>query len=90
MVHRGEIVAEWYADGADAGSWAASWSVAKSFASALVWIAVDDGLIPGVDEPMTTWFPDWAGTDREGITSRRSASDSLALDTANGVSHTEG
>lgn len=70
VVHDGVIVAEWYADGAGEESWAASWSVAKSFTSALVGIAVDDGLIPSVDEPMTTWFPEWAGTDREAITLR--------------------
>ncbi|HEV7761839.1 MAG TPA: serine hydrolase [Acidimicrobiales bacterium] len=68
VVHRGEIVAEWYADGADQDSWAASWSMAKSFTSALVGIAIDDGLIEGVDEPMTTWYPDWADTDKADIT----------------------
>jgi CubicO group peptidase (beta-lactamase class C family) len=54
VVHDGVIVAEWYADGADEESWAASWSVAKSFTSALVGIAIEDELIPGVDEPLTT------------------------------------
>lgn len=60
VVHEGAIVAEWYAEGADADSWAASWSVAKSFTSALIGIAVEEGHIPSVDEPMTTWYPDWA------------------------------
>jgi CubicO group peptidase (beta-lactamase class C family) len=68
VVHQGEIVAEWYADDADQDSWAASWSMAKSFTSALIGIAIDDGLIDGVDEPMTTWYPDWAGTDKADIT----------------------
>jgi CubicO group peptidase (beta-lactamase class C family) len=70
VVHEGEIVGEWYAEGADAESWTASWSVAKSFASAAVGIAVDDGAIPGVDEPMATWFPEWDGTDKAAITLR--------------------
>jgi CubicO group peptidase (beta-lactamase class C family) len=68
VVHDGEIVAEWYADGADDESWAASWSVAKSFTSALIGIAIEHGLIPGVDEPMTTWFPEWEGSEREAMT----------------------
>jgi CubicO group peptidase (beta-lactamase class C family) len=68
VVHDGEIVSEWYADGAGEDSWAASWSMAKSFTSALIGIAIEDGLIPGVDEPMTTWFPEWEGSDRETIT----------------------
>lgn len=80
VVHDGEIVAEWYAGGADEDAWAASWSVAKSFTSALVGIAIEDGLIPGVDEPMTTWFSDWEGTDREAITLRDVLQMSSGLD----------
>ena len=59
IVRHGRIAQEWYADGAGPDSWAASWSVGKSFASALVGIAIDEGLIPSVDEPMTTWYPEW-------------------------------
>ncbi len=70
MVHRGVIVAEWYSPEADADSWVASWSVAKSFTSALVGVALDEGLIPSIDEPMTTYYPEWAGTPREAITLR--------------------
>jgi CubicO group peptidase (beta-lactamase class C family) len=44
--------------------------VAKSFASAAVGIALAEGDIPGIDEPLVTWFPDWAGTDKEAITLR--------------------
>ena len=70
VVRDGVIVAEWYADGASPDSWVASWSVAKSFTSATVGIAIEEGLIPGVDEPMTTWYPDFAGTEREDMTLR--------------------
>lgn len=70
VVRHGVIVAEWYADGADANSWGASWSVAKSFASALIGIAIDEGKIPSVDVPMTTYYPEWVGTGRDGITLR--------------------
>ena len=80
VVHDGEIVAEWYAEGADADSWAASWSMAKSFTSALIGIAIEDGLIPGVDEPMTTWYPDWAGSERESMTLRDVLQMSSGLD----------
>ena len=70
VVRNGVIVSEWYADGADADSWATSWSVSKSFTSAMVGIAIDEGYIPSVDVPMTTYFPDWVGTPREDITLR--------------------
>jgi CubicO group peptidase (beta-lactamase class C family) len=70
VVRDGVIVSEWYADGAGPDSWAASWSMAKSVTSALIGIAIDEGKIPSVDEPMTTYFPEWEGTGREGITLR--------------------
>ena len=70
VVRHGKIVAEWYAPGADEDSYAASWSVGKSFASALVGIAIEQGKIPSVDEPMTTYFPQWKGTDKAAMTLR--------------------
>src|SRR5262249_15782877 len=63
----GKIVSEWYAPGADADSWTTSWSVAKSFTSALVGIAIDEGLIKSVDVPMSQFIPEWAGTDKQPI-----------------------
>jgi CubicO group peptidase (beta-lactamase class C family) len=43
VLHRGRLVAEWYADGVDAGTRLASWSVAKSMVSLLADQAVQDG-----------------------------------------------
>ncbi|MEZ5177116.1 MAG: serine hydrolase [Acidimicrobiales bacterium] len=70
VVRGGEIVAEWYAPGEDRDSWAASWSMAKSTYSALIGIAIDEGKIPSIDEPMTTWFPEWKADERSKITLR--------------------
>ena len=39
-----------------------SWSVAKSFVSALVGIAVAEGKIKSIDEPITTYLPELEGT----------------------------
>ena len=80
VVHGGVIVAEWYAEVADKDSWAASWSVAKSFTSALIGIAIADGLIPSVDEPMITYYPHWKGTEREAMTLRDVLQMSSGLD----------
>jgi len=60
VVHNGVIVSEWYAPGSDKDSWEASWSMAKSFTSALIGIAIHEGKIPSVDVKMTTYYPDWA------------------------------
>lgn len=80
VVRDGVIVSEWYAEGSDADSWAASWSMAKSFTSALVGVAIEEGAIPGVDEPMATYYPEFAGTPRESMTVRDVLQMSSGLD----------
>lgn len=67
VVRRGVIVAEWYEDGAGPDSYAASWSVAKSFTSALIGIALAEGAIPSVDVPLADYFPAWQGTGHADI-----------------------
>lgn len=68
VTRAGHIAAEWYASDEGPRSWAASWSMAKSIASILVGIAIDEGKITSVDESMATWFPDWAGTPKAAVT----------------------
>lgn len=68
VVRNGAIVSEWYADGADADSWTASWSVAKSFSSAVTGIAVEEGAIGGIDDPASAYLTEWKGTDKAAIT----------------------
>ncbi len=70
VVRGGEIVSERYMPGRDADSWAASWSMAKSFTSAAIGIAIAEGKIPSVDVPMADYYPDWKGTPKENITLR--------------------
>lgn len=43
-----------------------SWSVAKSFLSAMIGIAVNDGLID-IKEPITKYLPEFNGTGYEGV-----------------------
>lgn len=70
VVRGGRIVDEWYAPGEGPDSWAASWSVGKSFASTVIGIAISEGKIPSVDVPMSTYYPEWTGTPKEAITLR--------------------
>jgi len=44
-----------------------SWSVAKSFLSALIGIAVDQGLIDSIDDPVTKYLDDFKGTGYEDV-----------------------
>ncbi len=51
IVRHGVIVAERYTNGASENSLATSWSTGKSFASALIGIAIDQGYIDSIDVP---------------------------------------
>ena len=44
-----------------------SWSMAKSFLSAIIGIAVDQGLIESIDDPVTKYLDDFKGTGYEGV-----------------------
>ena len=68
VTRRGMLVAEWYEEGRDATSYAGSWSMAKSFTSALIGIAIDEGKIPGVSTKLVDYYPEWAGSPRDQIT----------------------
>jgi CubicO group peptidase (beta-lactamase class C family) len=63
--HRGEVVAEAYADGVVADTTLISWSVAKSVTHALVGMAQMDGLL---DVRMPTGIASWQNDDRRLIT----------------------
>lgn len=70
VIRNGAIVAEWYAAGKTKDDHVTSWSVAKSFLSAIVGIAVELGDLPSVDEPLATYIPEFQGTEKEAITFR--------------------
>jgi len=64
VVHDDKLLYERYFDGYDERSMQTSFSMAKSFASALVEIAIDEGYIKSVDEPITTYIPELLKKDR--------------------------
>jgi CubicO group peptidase (beta-lactamase class C family) len=63
----GRIVCERYFGGADQNSSFTSWSVAKSFTSTLVGLAIADGKIAGVDPPVTQYLPELKGSGYDGV-----------------------
>jgi CubicO group peptidase (beta-lactamase class C family) len=72
FVHRGRVVGDWYANGWSAGLRHQPWSVTKSFTSTLVGIALDEGRIGSVREPIDKYVTGlrgtaWAGTTIENI-----------------------
>lgn len=62
VVHRGAIVHEEYRLGADESSPFTSWSMAKSVLSALIGIAVDEGHIASLRDPIGQYVPALAGS----------------------------
>ena len=67
VVQAGELVLEdyWLTGGRDV-TWL-SMSVAKSFVSALIGIAVNEGFITSVEDPVTQYVPELAGSAYEGV-----------------------
>lgn len=63
----GVMLYEDYWNGNDISSQHISWSVAKSFLSALVGIALNEGLIESINDPITKYLDDFYGTGYEGV-----------------------
>ncbi len=70
IIRHGVIVGERYANEASQDSLATSWSTGKSFASALIGIAMDQGLIESIDVPAEDYLPPWVNTDKSDISVR--------------------
>ena len=66
----GEVAHEDYFLGTGPDDRRISWSVAKSFLSALLGVIMAEGGIGGLDEPVTTYVPELAGTAYDGATIR--------------------
>ena len=65
VLHKGEVVSEFYAPDVTAQTTLISWSMAKSMTHALVGIAQMDGLLNISDSHL---FPEWESDDRRNIT----------------------
>jgi CubicO group peptidase (beta-lactamase class C family) len=63
VVHGGRVVYERYEGGSGPKSLETSFSVAKSFVSTLVGIAIEEGRIGSVDDPVTRYVPELAARD---------------------------
>jgi CubicO group peptidase (beta-lactamase class C family) len=64
VVRDDELLYERYFNGYDEVSVNTSFSMAKSFASALVGIAIDEGYIKSVNEPITNYLPELLEKDK--------------------------
>jgi CubicO group peptidase (beta-lactamase class C family) len=86
VIHDDRLLYERYFEGYDESSIHTSFSMAKSFASALVGIAIDEGHINSVNEPITNYIPELLEKDErfESITIRH------LLTMSSGIKYEEG
>tara|TARA_B100000963_G_C22638741_1_gene679127 strand:- start:64 stop:1263 length:1200 start_codon:yes stop_codon:yes gene_type:complete len=68
IINKGKIVYERYWNKNNANSKHISFSVAKSYLSALIGIAINDGLIESIEDDATKYLTDFVGTGYEGVT----------------------
>ncbi len=76
----GALQLEHYYPGYDATTITSTQSMHKSVLALLVGIAIDQGLISSVDEPVATYIPEWSGDDRRYITIRHLLQQSSGID----------
>ncbi len=67
VIKNDRLVHERYMQGSDEETRFTSWSVAKSFVSTLVGIALGDGLIRSLDDDITDYVPELKGTGYDGV-----------------------
>lgn len=67
VLHGDDIVYESYLQGTGEFDQRISWSVAKSFLSALFGVAVHEGLLPDLGAPVTDYVPSLAGSGYDGV-----------------------
>ena len=70
MIRHGVLVSERYWSRRDQTSADKSWSIAKSYTSVLVGIAIELGEIESVDQSVADFVPEWQGDERANITIR--------------------
>ncbi|MEM6652789.1 MAG: serine hydrolase [Pseudomonadota bacterium] len=68
ILHDGQILHESYSRGADAGTRFTTWSLVKSITSTLIGVAIADGKIDSVDDPLSKYLPETIGTAYDGVT----------------------
>ncbi|MCR9268535.1 MAG: beta-lactamase family protein [Hyphomonadaceae bacterium] len=68
ILHEGEMIHESYGRGAHVGTKFTTWSLVKSITSTLVGVAVAEGKIDSVDDPLVKYLPEVEGTAYDGVT----------------------
>jgi CubicO group peptidase (beta-lactamase class C family) len=81
VIRKGHIVGEAYFGNFKINSKHVSHSMAKSFTSTLIGIAIDKGLIKGIDEKLCQYYEDWDCEDEDDFRSRIAIRHAMTLTT---------
>ena len=81
IIRKGYIAAEAYFGNFRIDSTHVSNSMAKSFTSTLIGIAIDKGLIKGIDEKLCQYYDEWKCDDRQDFRSRITIRHAMTLTT---------
>lgn len=68
VVHKGKIQSEWYAEGWDQSSLTQSQSMHKSLMALLIGVAIEDGIVGSIHDPVARYIPQWEDDPRGDIT----------------------
>ncbi len=79
VLRHGRLVHERYGPGYDPYTTHIQWCVTKSFLSALTGIAIDEGYLGGVDDPVLPWFSDVRLYDSSPVKQRMTIEDLLTM-----------
>lgn len=79
-IHKGQIQDEWYADYWQADNLTQSQSMHKSLMGLFIGVAIEDGLITSVDDPIGMYLREWSTDPRGEITLRNLLYMSSGLD----------
>jgi CubicO group peptidase (beta-lactamase class C family) len=85
VISNGVIRLERYYNGASRNTLNTSFSVAKSFDSVLIGIAINEGYIQDVNDPIVEYLPELAGHGLDGITIRQLLNMSTGIRYVNGA-----
>ena len=81
IIRKGHIVGEAYFGNFKINSTHVSHSMAKSFTSTLIGIAIDKGLINGIDEKLCRYYDEWDCNDKDDLRSRITLRHAMTLTT---------
>ncbi len=80
IYYKNALVLEHYYPGYDTATISSTASMHKSVVAMLVGLAIDQGYIASVDEPVATYIPEWANDERSKITIRHLLTQSSGID----------